>query len=129
MEYLILLHRLLCRKFFFIQCYLPFGRISFIKAENNSLSFSYRAKDILNIEIISTEEAIAGCDEVQTSSKVTVRRPIAKRAGRSVSECIPPIVIPNSDIQPQPNTRKTLDPAQTHSEPSSNGKISLGEIF
>ncbi|XP_015520678.1 enhancer of mRNA-decapping protein 3 [Neodiprion pinetum] len=86
------------------------------------------AKDILHIEIISTEEAEDCRDEVQTSSKVTVRRPIAKRAGRSVSECIPPLVLPNSDIQQQSNARKPLDSMQSHPEPAANGKIYLGEI-
>ncbi|XP_020709599.1 enhancer of mRNA-decapping protein 3 [Athalia rosae] len=85
------------------------------------------AKDILHIEIISTEEAVETQSNVQTSSKVTVRRPIAKRAGRSVSECIPPLVIPNAEVQQQSNPRKPLESIQSHSEPPSNGKINLGE--
>ncbi|XP_063994944.1 enhancer of mRNA-decapping protein 3 [Diachasmimorpha longicaudata] len=61
------------------------------------------ARDIENLEMISTEEATAR--EVQTSSKVTVKRPIAKRANRSVSECIPSSV-PSSSSQP----KKVTDP-------------------
>ncbi|XP_015603686.1 enhancer of mRNA-decapping protein 3 [Cephus cinctus] len=86
------------------------------------------AKHILHIEIISTEEAASNSRDIQTQSKVAVKRPIAKRAGRSVSECIPPmnqpIPIPG---QPQSNSSKK-DYCQPNTESSSNGKISMEQI-
>ncbi|XP_011299816.1 enhancer of mRNA-decapping protein 3 [Fopius arisanus] len=73
------------------------GQISDLNRETVTISKAFRdgvpypssqviinAKDIENLEIISTEEA--GAREVQSSK---VKRPIAKRANRSVSECIP----------------------------------------
>ncbi|KAF7391214.1 hypothetical protein HZH66_009694 [Vespula vulgaris] len=50
---------------------------------------SLNAKDIVNVEIISTKEACSNVNDTQTQSKVTVKRPIAKRAGRSFSESVP----------------------------------------
>lgn len=83
--------------------------------------FIYSAKDILNLEIISTEEAEA--KESQTQSKVTVKRPIAKRANRSVSECIPSSV-PVAISQPPTNLKKPVEPSIP--EPSANGKVGPG---
>ncbi|XP_015124971.1 enhancer of mRNA-decapping protein 3 [Diachasma alloeum] len=74
------------------------------------------AKDIENLEIISTEEA--GAKEVQMSSKVTVKRPIAKRANRSVSECIPSSVPPASS-----HSKKATDPIPIPEV--TNGKMTI----
>lgn len=60
------------------------------------------AKDIDSLEIISTEEA--GARECQMTSKVTVKRPIPKRANRSVSECIP------TSVSSAVHTKKATDP-------------------
>lgn len=54
-------------------------------------------------------------------SKVLVKRPIAKRANRSVSECIPSSVPPAVN---QSDTKKPVEPLQ--SEPTANGRIGIG---
>jgi hypothetical protein len=61
--------------------------------------------------------------DVQAQNKVTVKRPIAKRAGRSISECSIPVSQPQSSPVIQ-NFRKPLPEVQPYSEISnSNGKI------
>lgn len=76
-------------------------------------------KDIQNLEIISTEEAGNVND---THSKVIVKRPIAKRAGRSISECVPNILQAGSS-QTQMNFKKPPEPNQPLVEQTPNGKI------
>lgn len=87
------------------------------------------ARDIQNLEIISTEEA--GAKEVQMQNKVTVKRPIAKRANRSVSECIPPSTPPSvsqnqnqNQNQVQNSVKKTTE--QNYPEYPVNGRVVAG---
>lgn len=84
----------------------------------------FRAKDILNIAIISTEEAGKRIAESQTQSKVIVKRPIAKRPGRSASECTPPPIVPVG-LQIQPNLKKLVE-STFHVEIPTNGKVGPG---
>lgn len=74
------------------------------------------------MEIISTEEA--GAKEEQMESKVTVKRPIAKRANRSVSECIPPSTPPVNQNQVQGNSVKKNE--QSYPEYPTNGQVLAG---
>lgn len=60
-----------------------------------------------------------------THSKVIVKRPIAKRAGRSISECVPNIIQAGSS-QMQTNFRKPAEPNQQQVEQTPNGKIPPG---
>lgn len=78
-------------------------------------------KDIQNLEIISTEEAGNVND---THSKVIVKRPIAKRAARSLSECVPNILQAGSS-QTQMNFKKPMELNQQQVEQTPNGKIPL----
>lgn len=78
-------------------------------------------KDIQNLEIISTEEA-GNVNDTNTHSKVIVKRPIAKRAGRSISECVPNTVQAGSS-QTQTNFKKSAEPNQQQVEQTPNGKI------
>lgn len=71
--------------------------------------------------MISTEEAGNVND---THSKVIVKRPIAKRAGRSISECVPNILQAGSS-QMQMNFKKPVEPNQQQVEQTPNGKIPL----
>ncbi|XP_011690420.1 PREDICTED: enhancer of mRNA-decapping protein 3 [Wasmannia auropunctata] len=78
-------------------------------------------KDIQNLEIISTEEAGNVND---THSKVIVKRPIAKRVGRSISECVPNATVQAGSSQtPQTNFKKPAEPYQQQVEQTPNGKI------
>lgn len=88
-----------------------------------SLRFSISsAKDIVNLQIIATEEIPpAPAKESQARSKVSVKRPIAKRAGRSVSESMPPGP-QNVAGQVPVNSKKVVEPVIVKTEPSSNGK-------
>ncbi|XP_034942378.1 enhancer of mRNA-decapping protein 3 [Chelonus insularis] len=88
-----------------------------------SQQVTINAKDIQNLEIISTEEA--GNKDVQMHSKVTVKRPIAKRANRSISECIPTTTSSTAN-QLQSNYKKPTEPSQPDS--SSNGRVASAEI-
>ncbi|KAL0134504.1 hypothetical protein PUN28_001353 [Cardiocondyla obscurior] len=82
-------------------------------------------KDIQNVEIISTEEAGNVND---THSKVIVKRPIAKRAGRSISECVPNTLQPgSSNAQMQANVKKPMESNQQQTEQTPNGKIPSNE--
>ncbi|KAK2589052.1 hypothetical protein KPH14_001889 [Odynerus spinipes] len=82
---------------------------------------SLNAKDIVHVEIISTEEAASSVSDAQTQSKVTVKRPIAKRAGRSVSESVPPVHA--GGMQMPSNFKKPVESTQQQSELPTNGKI------
>jgi len=82
-------------------------------------------KDIQNLEIISTEEAGTNVNDVQPQSKVIVKRPIAKRAGRSVSECVPSVVQVGGS-QVQTNFKKPVEPNQQQIEQTPNGKFAPG---
>ncbi|CAK9826207.1 Enhancer of mRNA-decapping protein 3 [Anthophora retusa] len=85
------------------------------------------AKDILNVEFISINETGTNAnDNNQTQNKVTVKRPIAKRAGRSFSESVPSSVQSTSS-QTQPNLKKAESNSQSNVEQSANGKVSLAE--
>ncbi|XP_044576978.1 enhancer of mRNA-decapping protein 3 isoform X2 [Cotesia glomerata] len=91
---------------------------------HSSQQVTINARDIQNLEIISTEEA--GAKEVPSQNKVTVKRPIAKRANRSVSECIPPSTPPsvsqNQNQNPVQNSvKKTTE--QSHPEYPVNGRV------
>ena len=81
--------------------------------------YYYSVKDIQNLEIISTEEAGNVND---THSKVIVKRPIAKRAGRSISECVPNATVQAGSSQSQTNFKKPAEPNQ-QVEQTPNGKI------
>ncbi|KAK0168408.1 hypothetical protein PV327_002211 [Microctonus hyperodae] len=89
---------------------------------HSSQQVTINANDIENLEIISTEEATT--KETKMQSKVLVKRPIAKRANRSVSECIPSSVPPAIN---QFDTKKPVEPLQ--SEPTANGRIGIGETI
>ncbi|KAJ8678729.1 hypothetical protein QAD02_014516 [Eretmocerus hayati] len=85
-----------------------------------------RAKDILNIDIVSVDDPDSHKD-VQLVSRFTVKRPIAKRAGRSVSECAVPVAQQQSSQTPQ-NVRKP--PPEVQSYPDSSlpqQKLVLGQ--
>ncbi|XP_032673525.1 enhancer of mRNA-decapping protein 3 isoform X1 [Odontomachus brunneus] len=80
-------------------------------------------KDIHNVEIISTEEA--GTNDIQSQSKVIVKRPIAKRAGRSISESVSSTV--QAGGSQAPNFRKPMESNQQQMEQTTNGKIASAE--
>ncbi|XP_020277841.1 enhancer of mRNA-decapping protein 3 isoform X2 [Pseudomyrmex gracilis] len=84
-------------------------------------------KDIQKLEIISTEEARTSMNDVQSQSKVIVKRPIAKRAGRSVSECVPPA--PQATSSPQTNVKKPAESNQQQIDQTPNGKIPPGICY
>ncbi|XP_014471535.1 PREDICTED: enhancer of mRNA-decapping protein 3 isoform X1 [Dinoponera quadriceps] len=82
-------------------------------------------KDIHNVEIISTEEAAT--NDIQAQSKVIVKRPIAKRAGRSISESVTSTVQAGGS-QTQTNFRKPMESNQQQQmEQTTNGKIAPAE--
>lgn len=87
--------------------------------------YYYSVKDIQNLEIISTEEAASNVNDVQSQSKIIVKRPIAKRAGRSVSECVPATIQVGSS-QAQTNFKKPVEPNQQQIEQTPNGKFAPG---
>lgn len=78
-------------------------------------------KDIQKLEIISTEEAGTNVNDIQPQSKVIVKRPIAKRAGRSISECVP--ILQGPSCPPQINLKKPVESNQQQVEQTPNGKI------
>ncbi|XP_072755611.1 enhancer of mRNA-decapping protein 3 [Anoplolepis gracilipes] len=78
-------------------------------------------KDIQKVEIISTEEAGTNVNDIQPQSKVIVKRPIAKRAGRSISECVP--ILQATSCHSQINLKKPVEPNQQQVEQTPNGKI------
>lgn len=84
------------------------------------------AKDIVNVEIISTEDTQTALTKSQLQRKVLVKRPIAKRVGRSVSECISP---PIQSVTPQMQlaSRKPIETLPSYSEASINGKVAVAE--
>ncbi|XP_076641146.1 enhancer of mRNA-decapping protein 3 [Halictus rubicundus] len=86
-------------------------------------------KDILNVEIISINETGSSSnDNNQAQNKVTVKRPIAKRAGRSVSESVPSCTQSTSS-QTQSNFKKpdTNAHCSTEQAGTTNGKVSLAD--
>ncbi|XP_014471538.1 PREDICTED: enhancer of mRNA-decapping protein 3 isoform X2 [Dinoponera quadriceps] len=84
-------------------------------------------KDIHNVEIISTEEAAT--NDIQAQSKVIVKRPIAKRAGRSISESVTSTVQAGGS-QTQTNFRKPMESNQQQQmEQTTNGKIAPEPII
>lgn len=92
------------------------------------IDFIFSAKDILNVEFISINEtALNTNDNNQAHNNVTVKRPIAKRAGRSFSESVSSSVQSTSS-QTQTNVKKP-NSSQSIIEQSANGKIPLGIII
>lgn len=86
----------------------------------------YSVKDINNVEIISTEEA--GTNDIQSQSKVIVKRPIAKRIGRSISESVSSTMQAGGS-QAQTNFRKPMESNQQQVEQTTNGKIASGTLY
>ncbi|XP_076236354.1 enhancer of mRNA-decapping protein 3 [Calliopsis andreniformis] len=85
------------------------------------------AKDILDVEFISINETGSNTnDSNQLQNKVTVKRPIAKRAGRSISESVP-FSTQSTSSQTQSNFKKPDNNAQCSLEQPTNGKMSLAE--
>ncbi|XP_071863473.1 enhancer of mRNA-decapping protein 3 [Bombus fervidus] len=88
------------------------------------------AKDILNVEFISINnigfDSSDTSDSNQTQNNITVKRPIAKRAGRSFSESVSSSVQSTSS-QTQTNFKKPNNNSQSTIEQPANGKISLAE--
>lgn len=80
----------------------------------------------MNVEFISINEteSVAN-DSSQAQNKVTVKRPIAKRAGRSFSESVPSSTQSTSS-QTQFNLKKPDTNAQCSTEQPTNGRVSLG---
>ena len=95
---------------------------------HSSLLVVLSTKDILNIEFISLNEAVSNAsDNNQAQNKVTVKRPIAKRAGRSFSESVPSTTQSTSS-QTQSNFKKPDNNSQPPTEQPVNGKLSLADI-
>ncbi|XP_076676516.1 enhancer of mRNA-decapping protein 3 [Andrena cerasifolii] len=95
---------------------------------HNSSIVVLSTKDILNIEFISLNEAVSNMsDNNQAQNKVTVKRPIAKRAGRSFSESVPSTTQSTSS-QTQSNFKKPDNNPQPPAEQPVNGKLSLADI-
>lgn len=63
-------------------------------------------------------------NDIQPQSKVIVKRPIAKRAGRSISECVP--ILQGPSCPPQMNLKKPVESNQQQVEQTPNGKIAPG---
>ncbi|CAL7936515.1 unnamed protein product [Xylocopa violacea] len=85
------------------------------------------AKDIFNVEFISINETESSTnDNNQAQNKITVKRPIAKRAGRSFSESVSSTV-QSSSSQTHPNLRKTDTSSQCTIEQSANGKVPFAD--
>lgn len=83
------------------------------------------ANDILSIEIISINETGPNTnDNNQSQNKVTVKRPIAKRAGRSISESVSSSTQSTSS-QTQSNFKKPDSNAHCSMEQPTNGKLLL----
>lgn len=89
---------------------------------------NFSAKDIINVEIISTKEAGSNVNDTQTQSKVIVKRPIAKRAGRSFSESVPSSTY-SSGMQSSSNFKKPVESAQQQSELATNGKMGSSILY
>ncbi|XP_017880525.1 enhancer of mRNA-decapping protein 3 isoform X2 [Ceratina calcarata] len=85
-------------------------------------------KDILDVEFIAINDpgSIVN-DNNQAQNKVTVKRPIAKRAGRSFSESVSSSVQSTSS-QLQSNFKKADANSQFIIEQSANGKIPLESV-
>ncbi|XP_017758668.1 PREDICTED: enhancer of mRNA-decapping protein 3 [Eufriesea mexicana] len=84
-------------------------------------------KDILDVEFISINDRESDIyDAILSYNNITVKRPIAKRVGRSISESISSPVQSTSSQTPI-NSRKLNNISQSNIEQSTNGKISLPE--
>ncbi|XP_078047675.1 enhancer of mRNA-decapping protein 3 [Augochlora pura] len=84
-------------------------------------------KDIINVEIISINDTGSNSnDNNQSQNKVTVKRPIAKRAGRSFPESGPSCTESTSS-QTQSNFKKPDANVHCTTEQATNGKVSLAE--
>lgn len=98
---------------------------------NTCIKYNYfhycSVKDIQKLEIISTEEAGTNVNDMQSQSKVIVKRPIAKRAGRSISECVP--MLQTANCQTQMNLKKPIESNQQQAEQTPNGKIASGTLL
>lgn len=85
--------------------------------------FYSSAKDITNVEIISTQEIARNSTDSQGHSKEIVKRPIAKRISGTVCANVLPFVSPISTHQ-QP-IKKPVD-YQSTPDQIYNGKIGIG---
>ncbi|XP_053974429.1 enhancer of mRNA-decapping protein 3 [Hylaeus anthracinus] len=84
-------------------------------------------KDILTVEFISINETeSAASDSTPAQNKVTVKRPIAKKAGRSFSESVPSSTQTTSS-QTQFVIKKPDVNTQSLIEQPSNGRVPLAE--
>ncbi|KAH0948721.1 hypothetical protein HN011_009801 [Eciton burchellii] len=80
-------------------------------------------KDIQNVEIISTDDAGTNMNDIQSQSKVIVKKPIAKKAGRSISECVSMSMAQAGTSQMQIHFKKPVEPTHQQLEQTLNGKI------
>ncbi|KAF3428787.1 hypothetical protein E2986_08665 [Frieseomelitta varia] len=103
------------------------------KAFCNGVPHSSPIVDILNVEFISINDKGFNTNDTrynvsdhnQAQNSVTVKRPIAKRVGRSFSESVSSSVQSTSS-QTQSNFKKPNSNSQSTLEQPTNGKISLG---
>lgn len=82
------------------------------------------AKDILELSIISINDAGKNIADAETQSRVIVKRPIAKRAGRSTTDFTPPPP-PEVQVQTQFTLKKSIE-STFQMEIPSNGRITSG---
>lgn len=88
---------------------------------------SLSGKDIQNVEIISTNDAGTNMNDIQSQSKVIVKKPIAKKAGRSISECVSMSTVQAGASQIQMHFKKPVELIHQQAEQTPNGKIALVE--
>jgi hypothetical protein len=90
-------------------------------------SYHCSGKDIQNVEIISTDDAGTNMNDIQSQSKVIVKKPIAKKAGRSISECVSMSMAQAGTSQMQIHFKKPVEPTHQQLEQTLNGKIINGK--
>lgn len=90
--------------------------------------FCRSGKDIQNVEIISTNDAGTNMNDIQSQSKVIVKKPIAKKAGRSISECVSMSTVQAGASQIQMHFKKPVELIHQQAEQTPNGKIALGKF-
>ncbi|XP_043469235.1 enhancer of mRNA-decapping protein 3 [Leptopilina heterotoma] len=94
---------------------------------HSSPRVTINAKDILELSIISINDAGKNITDAETQSRVIVKRPIAKRAGRSTSDFTPPPP-PEVQVQTQFTLKKSIE-STFQMEIPSNGRISSAEVI
>jgi len=62
-------------------------------------------------------------NDIQSQSKVIVKKPIAKKAGRSISECVSMSTIQAGTSQIQTHFKKPIETMHQQLEQTLNGKI------